>query len=201
MRVARHAIAFVAAIPLASPALAMQADSYVAPADELAYAKVIIEAMYPEDKRDQMVLDLASTVANQMAAGTMSGPIYKEPGIRAIMEQFLKDLPEVLRPTFTKHLPAIFEATAIAYTREYTLEELRDISAFAQTPSGKRYFLSLQKLQSDPAVASANTTMFKDVDPVTKQQGDNVRQQVEAFLMANPDALERIKKATEDQAN
>lgn len=201
MRVARHAIAFAAAIPLASPALAMQADSYVAPADELAYAKVIIEAMYPEDKRDQMVLDLASTVANQMAAGTMSGPIFEEPGIRAIMEQFLKDLPEVLRPTFTKHLPSIFEATAIAYTREYTLEELRDISAFAQTPSGKRYFLSLQKLQSDPAVASANTTMFKDVDPVTKQQGDKVRQQVEAFLMANPDALERIKKATEDQAN
>lgn len=201
MRGARHAIAFVAAIPLASPALATQADSYVAPADELAYAKVIIEAMYPEDKRDQMVLDLASTVANQMAAGTMSGPIFEEPGIRAIMEQFLKELPEVLRPTFTKHLPAIFEATAIAYTREYTLEELRDISAFAQTPSGKRYFLSLQKLQSDPAVASANTTMFKDVDPVTKQQGDKVRQQVEAFLMANPDALERINKATEDQTN
>ena len=196
MRVARYAIALAALVHLASPGvLAAQDDTYVAPADELAYANIIIEAMYPADKREQMILDLASTVASQMAAGMLTGPVFEEPGIRAIMDGFLADLPETLGPTFSKHLPKIFEATAIAYTREYTLEELRDISAFARTPSGQRYFLSLQKLMNDPAVAEANTSMFRDVEPVTKAQGTKVRQQVEAYLMANPEALRRLEKA------
>jgi hypothetical protein len=202
MRVAPYAIALTLVLQLGSPAtLAAQDDTYVAPSDELTYANIIIEAMYPADKREQMVLNLASTVANQMATGQMTGPIFEEPGIKAIMDQFLRDFPETLRPTFSTHLPAIFEATAIAYTREYTLEELRDISAFARTPSGQRYFLSLEKLQSDPAVSRANTNMFRDIGPLAKEQGSKVRQQVEAYLLANPEILERLQKATEGKTN
>jgi hypothetical protein len=53
MRVAPYAIALTLVLQLGSPAtLATQDDTYVAPSDELAYANIIIEAMYPADKRD-----------------------------------------------------------------------------------------------------------------------------------------------------
>jgi hypothetical protein len=111
------------------------------------------------------------------------------------MDAYVADLPKTFRPLFAKNLPQIFEATAIAYTREFTLEELKDISAFARTPSGQRYFISLQKFQSDPAVAKANQDMFADLAPLQQAEGAKLRQQVEQYLIANPDVIRRLEKA------
>lgn len=192
----RTAAACAAAILLAYPGIALAEDeAYAAPAEELAEAGIIINAMFPADQREQILLDLASAVANQAAGGFMSGPVFEEPGIRAIMDNYLADLPETFRPLFAKHMPNIFEATAIAYTREFTLEELRDISAFARTASGQRYFISLQKFQSDPAVAAANQAMFADLATLQQTTGARLRKEVELYLIANPDVLERLDKA------
>jgi hypothetical protein len=196
MRVAPFAFALFAAMPMVSPvALAAQTTAYVAPADELAEAKVIIEAMLPPDKREQMLLEVASTVAKQAQAGFMNGPIFEEPGIKVIVDRFIADLPTLFRPLFAEHMPRILDATAIAYTREFTLEELRDISAFARTPSGQRYFARLQSLQSDPAVAAANEAMFTDLGPQARAASVRMGKEVEAYLMANPEVVERLQKA------
>jgi hypothetical protein len=168
---------------------------YVAPADELAEAQVIIEAMLPPDKREQILLDLASAVAKQASAGFMNGPLFEEPGIKAIVDRFLVDLPMVYRPLFAEHMPKVLEATAVGYTREFTLEELRDIAAFARTPSGQRYFLRIQALQSDPGVAAASSAMFADLAPIAREAGVKVGQEVEAYLNANPEVVERLEKA------
>jgi hypothetical protein len=196
MRVAPYALALAGLLFLASPgSLAAQDETYVPPADELAEAQVIIEAMLPPDKREQILLDLASTVAKQASAGFMNGPLFEEPGIKVIVEGFLADLPMVYRPLFAEHMPKILEATAVAYTREYTLEELRDIAAFARTPSGQRYFLRIQTLQSDPGVAAASSAMFTDLAPIARDAGIKVGQEVEAYLSDNPEVVERLKKA------
>lgn len=194
--VARAATAFAAALLSAVPAAALgRAESYVPPADELAEASIIIDAMFPPDKREQILLDLAGAVASQAAAGVMTGQLFEEPGIKAIVDAYLADLPTNFRPLFAKHMPRIFEATAVAYTREFTLEELRDISAFARTPSGQRYFISLQKFQSDPVVAAANQAMFADLAPIQQAASARLRQQVEDYLIANPQVLERLQKS------
>ena len=193
--IARAATAVAAALLATVPAAAhAQAAPYVPPADELAEAGIIIEAMFPPDQREQILLDLAGAVANQAAAGMMTGQIFEEPGIKAIVDAYLADLPTNFRPLFAKHMPRIFEATAIAYTREFTLEELRDISAFARTPSGQRYFISLQKFQSDPAVAAANQAMFADLAPIQQAASARLRQEVEEYLIANPQVIERLQK-------
>lgn len=196
MRVAPYAIALAGLIHVAAPgSLVAQEEPYAPPADELAEAQVIIEAMLPPDKREQILLDLASAVAKQASAGFMSGPLFEEPGIKAIVDDFLLELPKVYRPLFAEHMPKILEATAVGYTREFTLEELRDIAAFARTPSGQRYFLRIQALQSDPGVAAANSAMFTDLAPIARTAGLKVGQEVEAYLSANPDVVERLKKA------
>lgn len=196
MRVATSAIALAALVHLAVPgSLAAQDGAYVPPADEMAEAQVIIEAMLPPDKREQILLDLATAVAEQASAGLMTGPVFEEPGIKTIMDRYIANLPNLYRPLFAEHMPKILEATAIAYTREYTLEELRDISAFARTPSGQRYFIRLQALQSDPAIATANQAMFAALGPIANTAGAQVKQEVEAYLKANPEVIERLRKA------
>ncbi len=196
MRVAPYALALVAAVQTITPAaLAAQDETYVAPPEELALANVIIEAMYPADKREAMLLELSRSIASQYMAGAMTGPMFQEPGIRAIMDRFVADLPDAFRPIFAKQLPRIFDATAIAYTREFTLEELQDIARFAQTPNGSRYFVNLQKLQSDPAIAAANQAYFAELGPLARTMGAEVGKEVETYLRANPDVVERLKKA------
>lgn len=196
MRLPPIRAATMAPLLLALPTLAVAQDAaYVPPADELAEAEGIIAVMFPPAEREQIMLGMASAVAGQAAAGMMSGPIFEEPGIRAIMDRFLADLPDTLQPIFAKHLPLIVEATAVAYTREFSLEELRDISAFARTPAGQRYFLNLQKLQNDPAVAAANQAMFADLAPLSQAEAEKVRGEVMEYLTANPDVLERLVEA------
>lgn len=188
--------ALCAAVLLAAPSIAFaQTEPYSPPADEMAEAAVIIEAMFPADKREQILLDIATTTAQQAAAGFLTGPVFEEPGIKAIMDGYIADLPSTFAPLFAKHMPKIFEATAIAYTREFTAEELRDIAAFARTPSGQRYFISLQTFQSDPAVAAANQAMFADLALLQRDSSAALREEVEQYLMANPDVLERLSKA------
>lgn len=196
MRVSRYALTLAVAFQFGLPgALAAQDETYVPPADEMAEANIIIEAMLPSDKREQAILDMAVAVGNQAAAGMMTGPVFEEPGIKAIMDRYLAQLPEMMRPLFAEHMPKILEATAIAYTREFTLAELKDIGTFARTPSGQRYFVNLQKFQSDPSVAAANQAMFADLAPIQQAAGAKLRTEVQAYLVANPKVLERITKA------
>lgn len=197
MKVRRPVVGLAAAVLLVFPGAGFaQDEAYVPPAEELTEARMIIDAMFPADKREQILIDMGTTMAGQAVSGLMAGPVFEEPGIRAIIEEFVvTDLPGTFKTLFAKHMPQIFEATAVAYTREFTLEELRDISAFARTPSGRRYFISLPKLQSDPLVAAATQAMFADLAPVQKTVGERVGKQVEEYLIANPEVLERLMKA------
>ncbi|MBU7580697.1 MAG: hypothetical protein KAF27_09520 [Porphyrobacter sp.] len=197
MRVARYAIALAAAIHLAAPgALAAQDADYAPPADELAYANIIIDTMFPSDQREQMMVEVGANVARQAADGMMTGPLFQEPGLKAIMDRYIDALPETLRPLFAAHLPKLMEATAVAYTRKFSLEELREISAFAQTPSGKTYFSSVQSLLGDPVVAEANQAMFAAAAPVLQAEQARLRKEIEGYLKANPDALSRLDRAS-----
>ena len=183
-----------------SPALA-QSDGYTPPADEMAEAMAIMEVVFPPDTREQTMIDTATTMGNQMAASMMNGPIFEEPGIRAIMDEFLDSLPEVMRPMIAKHLPSMVKSTAVAYTREFTLEELQDIRAFAMTPSGRRYFTNSQKLLADPAVAKANEAFFADVNAAQQVEVEKLQGKVVEYLQNNPDVVERLQAAGVGQNN
>ncbi|KEO91334.1 hypothetical protein EH31_01330 [Erythrobacter longus] len=182
------------ALLLTTPALA-QTDTYTPPADELAEAMAIMEVVFPPDTREQAMIDTATTMGNQMAGSFMTGPIFEEPGIKAIMDDFLASLPEVMRPMIVKHLPSMIKSTAIAYTREFTLSELQDIRAFATTPSGQRYFSSAQGLLADPAVAAANEAFFSDVNAAQQVEVEKIQAKVVDYLQKNPEVIERLQAA------
>lgn len=188
------AFAGALALPFGASAHAQEAV-YQPPQDELVEAMAIMEVMFPAEIREETMLSVATSMGGQAAEGMMQGPIFEEPGIKAIVEKFLSDLPETMRPAISKHLPGMIEATAVAYTREFTLEELQDIRAFADTPSGTRYFSSVQNLLNDPVVAEANTAFFQDVSVISQQQSQAVQQEVIEYLQANPDVMQRLQDA------
>lgn len=184
----------VAGLSLSTAVSAQDAD-YVAPEDEMAEAMIIMEVMFPVDTRDEMMLDTVRTMGDQMATSMMNGPIFEDPGIRAIMDEFIADVPEMMRPAIVEHMPSMIKSTAIAYTREFTLEELQDIRAFATTPSGRNYFGNIQSLLADPAVAATNQEFFAKVSEMQAEQIPVLQQKLAEYLAANPKVIERLQQA------
>ena len=194
LKAAAPAVALALAVSFA-PAVHAQTSDYVPPADELAEAMIIMEAMFPADTREQMMIDTVEAMGNQVAQSMMTGPIFAEPGIRAIMQEFLDDMPERMRPVISKFLPQMIKSTAIAYTREFTLEELQDIRSFATTSSGRRYFSSVQSMLNDPAVAAVNEKFFADVAELQQEQVQQIQGRLAEYLQANPEVLQRLEEA------
>ncbi len=199
LKLSAFAFAASLALPFASVANAQQ-DTYQAPETELVEAMAIMEVMFPAETREETMLAVATSMGGQAANGMMQGPVFEEPGIKAIMDNFLANLTETMRPAISRHLPSMIEATAVAYTREFTLDELRDIRAFADTQTGTRYFSSVQNLLNDPIVAQANTAFFQDISVISQQQSQAVQQEVIEYLQANPDVMQRLKDAGVGQA-
>ena len=189
-----HLATALSAFALAAPALAQEAP-YTPPEDELVEARAIMNAMFPPETREESMLEIMESMGRQVADGMMQGPVFQEPGIKAIMDEFIAELPVVMRPMVAEYLPQMIESTAIAYTREFTLEELQDISAFAATPSGKRYFGNVQSLLNDPAVAEANQAFFAKVGTVQQAEAVKLSQKVQQYLQDNPEVVERLKAA------
>lgn len=179
---------------LTVPAFA-QTDTYTPPADEMAEAMAIMNVIFPPDTREEDMLETAMTMGNQLAASMMTGPVFEEPGIRAIMDDFLAKMPEIMRPSIAKHLPAMIKSSAVAYTREFTLAELQDIREFATTATGQRYFSNSQKLLADPAVAAANEAFFADVNAAQQVEVENIQAKVIDYLQKNPEVIERLQAA------
>jgi len=188
------ALATFGAISLSSSAAVLaQEAQYTPPEDEMAEARAIVEVVLPPETAEQMMLQTMSTVIDQMSGNMMNDPVFEEPGIRAIMDEFIADLPEVMRPMVADYIPVLKNATAIAYTRQFTLEELKDIRAFASTSSGAKYFATSPSLLSDPAVEKANKGFFEATSSIQAEQAQLVAQKVTAYLLANPEVLERLK--------
>ncbi len=185
-----------AALPMAAPVFAQDVD-YIAPEDEMAEAMLIMDVMFPADTREDMV----RTMGSQMADSMMTGPIFEEPGIRAIMDDFIASVPELMRPAIAEHLPSMIKSTAIAYTREFTLEELQDIRAFSGTPSGRHYFGSVQSLLADPAIAATNQEFFAEVSEMQAEQVPILQQKLADYLDANPEVIERLQQSGVGQSN
>lgn len=190
------AIGVIAASLLATPVVAQETDpAATPPADELAEARAIINAIYPPEEREAIFSKMVSDIGDQFGAAAMQGPIFEDPGIRAIMENFLGDLGVLLMPTIQKHLPEIINATAVAYVNKFSLEELQQIRAFSQTPAGSRYFRESPELLGDPAVAAANQRYFEDITKLQTEAGAEIRTKVQQYLAENPEALKRIEEA------
>ena len=183
-----------ALIAIAAPgAAAAQVDD----AAELAEAHAIVGIMFPPAQRDETMRTLIEQVAGQLRqAFPADFAKIGDPGLTAMMTQFRASLLEAMMPTVQAHMPRMFEATAIAYTHEFDLGELREIHAFAETPAGRHYLSRSAALIGDPAVAEANTAYFRDIQDLVATEQAEFTEQLTAYFTKHPDVARKVTEAT-----
>lgn len=188
--------AFLAvAAPAAASAQSAPATQAAPDPAELAEARAIMEIAFPTAERDATFGTMLDQLLKQFRQ-TIPLDVLSDPGLDALVNAHLDSLPGRLMPTIKVHLPKIIEATAVAYTGEFSLTELKEIHAFARTDTGKHYLSTTAKLVGDPAVAAANTAYMMDLRDLQKSATEALTQELISYLEANPEVLEKPRAAT-----
>jgi hypothetical protein len=78
-----------------------------------------------------------------------------------------------------------------AYAREFTLDELRQIRAFADSPAGGHYLSRSTALVADPYVVAANQNYLKEATDLATSLRPELLAKVNAYLAKHPDTLTR----------
>ena len=187
------------AAALALAALPAAAFSQVAVPNEdsakPAEAHAIIDIAFPPAQR-QRTFDTLLTTLNTQFHGNLDAQSLGDPGLRAILEREFDNIRPQQSAVIQKHMPQIFEASAIAYTHEFSLAEVRDIHAFASSLAGKHYLSRSTALLGDPAVAQANASLFADAQALAASVRAEVTEKVVTYLKAHPDVAQRISAQT-----
>jgi hypothetical protein len=178
----------------AQPTIAAQS----AEAAKLAEAHAIIEVMFPPAERQQTINKLVDQFSAQYQSSIPANAMG-DPGIEAIVESYLDKAREQQRPLLARHMPELFEATAIAYTHEFSLAELKDIHAFALTPSGRHYLSRSAALLGDPVVAKANSALLADSQQLVKMMLPEMMGELTTYLKAHPDVAAKLHAENKTQ--
>ena len=186
-----------ALLAAALPAAAAAQDNDAA---ELAEARAIVAVIYPPAERDAMMRTMLEQFAGQLKQSVpLDIAAFGDPGLSAIVEKFQDNVVGLVMPTVQAHLPKIIEATAVAYTHEFDLAELRDIRAFAETPAGRRYLSRQTALVGDPAVAEVNTAYLRDIQLLAAAKQAEFREELLAYFAKHPEVARKVAEATAAQ--
>lgn len=183
----------VVAVPVEAapqPAPAVQ----IADPAKLAEAHAIIAIMFPPAQRtrmmDKLMNDLMVPFRNNMPKA-----IADDPGLKAIFDDFINESQALQRPIIQKDMPQVIEAMAIAYTHEFSLAELRQIHAFALSPTGNHYLSKSLDIAGDPVVIKANTAMVADGQKLMNMLLPEFMAKVLQYVTAHPDLEKKMKAA------
>ena len=148
-------------------------------AEAFKLANQIVETMIPADQGETIMRQMMTAVMAQMD-GSWSADI-SDPGMQAILDRRKKQLPDLFMPLIKKHLPSLKAAIACAYTHEFSVEELREVGAFAASPSGKHYLSRSAAILSDPAVAESNRAYFAEAKVLLDEFAEDIAADVTAY--------------------
>lgn len=149
-----------------APAGAQTAPVAAAPEPaRLAAAQALIEQIMPADRREamieQMVRPMLANAREAMANAPMFADMARDnPKLASSMNGFMDEEFERSIATTKAAMPALFEAMARAYARRFTLDQMRDIGNFFQTPSGRVYVETAPTIMADPDVMAAQRAMM-----------------------------------------
>ena len=148
--------------------------------------------MFPPATRSQMMNKMMTDITAPMRKSLPMDGIT-DPGLRAIFTDYMDTVLAAERPVIVRHLPAMTDAMALAYTHQFSLAELKNIHAFAQTPSGRDYFSHAMTVISDPAVQKVNADIIADSQQAAKATIGGLKEKVTAYVKTHPDAAAQLQ--------
>ena len=105
------------------------------------------------------------------AAATLSAAFDPDAneGDKAEANSDLKHALDLLDPMIRDRLPKLAESYAAAYAREFSSDELYQMTLFAQSPVGRHYYSYQLALEADPAVQMQMEGFQLDMRSVIRQ--------------------------------
>jgi len=167
------------------------------PADaaELAEAHAIIEVIYPSAQRQQMMDKMMADVITPIRQSFPKAAM-EDPGLKSIVDDFIGKSLTLQRAVVQKHMPALFEAMAVAYTHEFSLSELKEVHEFAQTKTGGHYLSRSSAMIGDPAVMKVNAALFADAQATSNVLLPKLEEAITAYLTDHPDLATKMGSKT-----
>ncbi len=157
-------ISLVAAVPAQAAAPEAPSITTAAPnAEKLGVARQIIDQGFPVAMREPMFMATMDQMVAQTREATLRAYGLTDEGAVAILDQWSDEYVDSSKVLLRRHIPKLMEAMAASYAAIFTLEELKDILAFASTPSGQRFFQLSPALLAEPNFAAANQVYINDV--------------------------------------
>lgn len=161
----------ILASAIALPAVVV-AQTSAAPADpppaRVAQAKALLEYVMPESRMKQMMDAMGRPMFQGMMQQLLQGKSVDEARktdkyFDERLKRTTKVLQEFMGSEMTDILPEMKRAMANAYARQFSENELSDLSGFFHTPSGQAYLDRSPKLMSDPAMISVFRKLATDM--------------------------------------
>jgi hypothetical protein len=159
-----------------------------APVDpaRLAEARKVIDAVMPPATRDQMFESMIGALMKNMMQGIMQNPDFqtaldRKPGARDVFNRFVERQQELGLADLRANMPGMIDAMARAYARRFTVEQLRDIAAFFETPTGKAYTAQVGQIMADPDVAAWQQSLMARSMARAPDEVAQLRREIEAL--------------------
>lgn len=113
-----------------------------------------------------LVYPVSDTI-DAMRTGWMDGlATIESVSMRSIVKQEYERTLDRLEPIIVRYFPKIQDAYAGAYAQEFTVAELRDLIAFANSSTGRHFLKDTNFADFDERVLKANEGMTEDLEPV-----------------------------------
>lgn len=158
---------------LAAPVSAQTFEEQPAPAEpvtptipfdgdpvKVAIATQILDLAMPLETRETTFFATADQIVSQMLAANRK-PI-DDPAAEAIVQRHLDMMIADMKVKMSEHIPTLMEAWAHSYANMFTKEELDDILAFVETPSGARFFQLSAATIAERNYAAANQAYMNE---------------------------------------
>ncbi len=117
--------------------------------DNLAIARDIIAVIMPPDRVGAMLGNVLESVMRPVQAQLQKQAATGDPKAAHIANTFTAKVRTMINETMMPMLPDMTDTMGRAYARMFTHDELVQIRAFAQTPTGAKYFTRAPELLQD----------------------------------------------------
>lgn len=163
------AIALTSALaPLPAQGVSAIADASAPPplAEQIAASRELMVVLMPPSYRDDMIdgmVQMIDRVMHQIVDSNagLTATLRKKPGAEEVFTRFVERQMTSTRRRMTERMPALVEAMTVAYARQFTVEQIKDMQVFFSTPTGQAYIRQSAHIMADPAIAEWQATSVK----------------------------------------
>ncbi|MGV3510685.1 MAG: DUF2059 domain-containing protein [Novosphingobium sp.] len=175
----------VPAAKAAEPAASTTAQSDALDPAKVEVARQIIATGYPVDKREAIFSNAIDAMLVQMRS-TMLSSLKNDPGAEKLVNTKVDSFIGESKTILNGHIPALMDAMAQAYSREFSLAELAELKAFASTPTGQHFFLRNSAVLSDPSFRAANEAYMRELMPTIDKMREAIIRDLTAYFAKHP---------------